>query len=118
MVPSAVRPAMGVRILSTSALAVGMLVTWAPHAEAAVQVTRAEYRQVQIGMTQARVRAIVGAAGRVSDSYGTCVIKEYSGWNGQEVGFFFDDHDGDGTVTLRGKKVGADTVFVSCPRPG
>lgn len=103
--------------LAASALVVGMLVAWAPHAEAAVEVTRAEYQKVQRGMTKARVRRIVGANGRVVDSYGSCVIKKYRGWNRRTVQFRWDDTNGDGVANLTGKTSGSDVVLLSCPRP-
>ena len=46
--------------------------------ERAPQMTNAEFQRIQIGMTQRRVRRIVGSAGRVDADFAWCVIRSYS----------------------------------------
>ena len=110
------------KIVSTAAACAAALTLTATAAVAATpQVTRAEYKKVQLGMGVNRVTHIVGSKGKVysGSADDACLIKQYSGWNGLKIYFKWDDNaSGKLVLTEKDKiKPGGGVIMGFCPGP-
>jgi len=100
------RTSLSSRTTAALAAALMILVAGGGVAEAAAaQVTKAEYGKVKLGMTPTRVRNIVEAKGELfsGEAGSTCMVRHYSGWNGRDVYFKFEDNEDAGKLRLTDK---------------
>ena len=85
---------------------------------AGAQVTRAEYRDVQEGMTPSKVKRVVNSTGRVYSETSTCLMRRYSGWGDTRVWLtWHSDVDGN-NFRLSGKnRLARDLTPLGCGGP-
>lgn len=82
---------------------------------AGAQVTRAEYKEVNKGMTPRKVKRILGSTGQVYSETSTCLMRKYSGWGDTRVWLTWNSDVEGNNFRLTGKnRLPSDLTPLGC----